>query len=976
MKNIRLILLVLFVVVFCHSALNAQSLERPEPGAEAWVDSVFSSLTPGERIAQLIMIRAYSNRDEVYCSELTRLVGELNLGGVCFFQGGPVRQAIVTNRLQAAVKTPLLVALDAEWGPAMRLDSIISFPKQMTLGALRDHQHIYRMGREIALQLKRIGVHVNFAPVADVNNNPLNPVINARSFGENRLEVAERSYWYMKGMQDEGLIAVAKHFPGHGDTGNDSHYTLPVIDKSWQEIDSLELFPFRYLVDRGLKGMMIAHLRIPAIDTAARSISSLSKPVITGLLREQLGFKGMVITDGMDMKGLTDFADPRLAEVLALDAGNDILLLPADVRKAIKNIQQAISNGLISSQLIDEKCRRVLQWKYESGLWNNQPIPLHGLNASLNTETAMLVNVAANAASITLVHDPGDIVPLTGLDTLRIATLAIGDFSIAPFQQRAADYAPVGHFFLSKDPGPAERAALMEQLEPYNLVIAGFVKTSDLPQKNFGIGARAAHFIDSLALVKQTILNLYASPYSLASFRNSSSLASILVAYQDNDLMQDLSVQALFGALPVDGKLPVAASSQWPAGTGLIREQVTRLAFTLPAAAGISSEKLTVVDSLVLSGIREKAFPGAQVVVVRKNKVVYRKAFGTLDYENSQPVKNNDLYDLASLTKVLATTLVAMKMTGDGDINPSRRLSRYYPAMAHKATAGVTFRDLMAHQAGFIPYIPFWKDVMDKGEPARDMFGKHYSINYPHRVADGLYLRADVPGRIIDSIINAPIRAKAGYLYSDLGFILLAKAFEEIARQPFTSLAERNFYNPLGLRTMGFNPRDRFSISRIAPTENDTLFRKQLVIGDVHDQTAALLGGVAGHAGLFSDALDVAVVMQMLLNGGSYGGDTLLQADVIAGFTAVQFPGSKNRRGAGFDKPAEPGQASPACESASPSSFGHSGFTGTFVWADPEKELVYVFLSNRVHPDASNNALTKLSIRTRIQEAIYQAITE
>lgn len=949
-----------------------------QPGVkEQWADSVMMTLTPDERIAQLLMIRAYSNRDEKYYDELTALVRENNIGGVCFFQGGPVRQAIVTNRLQNAVKTPLFVALDAEWGPGMRLDSVFNFPKQMTLGAVTDNNLIYDMGTEIARQLKRLGVHINFAPVADINNNPLNPVINARSFGEDRVNVAGKAYWYMKGMQDQGIIAVAKHFPGHGDTGNDSHYTLPLIDKPRAVIDTLELYPFSYLIEGGLKGIMIAHLRVPSIDTAAGSVSSLSKPVITELLREKMGFTGMVITDGMDMKGLTDFADPELAEVMALDAGNDILLLPVDARKALANIRKAIDSGLISQELIDAKCRRVLQWKYESGLAGDNRIALDHLTENLNSSFSQLTTGRANASAITLLSDPSGMIPLRGLDTLKIATLAIGELQQTAFQARLADYAPVDHFNMRKDPSSRERDSVMQLLEPYNLVIAGFVQTSDLPQKNFGIGRQGAWFADSLAVHKKVILSVFTSPYSLASFSQVHNMAAVLLAYQDNALMQELAAQAIFGGSAISGRLPVTATQAFAAGSGLTRPEVIRIAFSQPEAAGVSAEKLSEIDTIVTESIRENAFPGAQVVVIRKGMVIYRKAFGSQVYESDTPLRNDDLFDLASLTKILATTLTTMKLTGDGLIDPDRRLSRYYPELRNSDKKHLIIREVLAHQARLQPYIPFWKSLMEKDSLKSELFGRHFSIEYTHRVADALYLRDDYPAKIVDSIIRSPLLPKTAFKYSDLGFILLGKAFEEITQQPFSTYVQRQFYNKLGLRTMGFHPRDRFSVSRIAPTELDMVFRKQLIHGDVHDPTAALLGGVAGHAGLFSDALDVAVIMQMLLRNGSYGGDTLLETEVVRDFTGVQFVIDKNRRGAGFDKPALiKGEPSPACESASPRSFGHSGFTGTYAWADPDQDLVYVFLSNRVYPDAGNNKITRLNIRTRIHEAIYQAITD
>lgn len=975
--NIGLRSILIVIVGFFLLQPNASAQSSSLLPKQAWVDSVMNSLSPDQRISQLLMIRAYSNKDEKYNLELIELVSKNNLGGVCFFQGGPARQTTLTNRLQKVTPTPLFVALDAEWGPGMRLDSVDNFPKQMTLGAMRNNSTIYQMGTEIAHQLKRIGVHINFAPVADVNNNPLNPVINSRSFGENKQLVAEKSYWYMKGMQDAGIIAVAKHFPGHGDTGNDSHYTLPVINKSRTDIDSLELYPFRYLIKRGLKGMMVAHLKIPAMDSAKKSIASLSKPIITDLLRNELGFGGMVITDAVDMKGVVDFTDPKLVELLAIDAGNDIVLLPVSPAKAIVNVRKAIDDGLISQEVIDAKCRRVLQWKYESGLSKFSPISLKNLYNELNTPLAAEITHKANAAAITLLTDPQETLPLKALDTLKIASLVIGQATPTAFQRRLDDYAFVTHFNMSKNAGKVEQDSIKKSLESFNLVIAGFVATSDFPQKNFGINAEAAAMIDQIAGQKKTILCLFTSPYSVGQFRNVDSMASVIVSYQDSPEMQELTAQAIFGGIPMTGRIPVSAGLSWPAGTGVERSQQTRVAFTTPEMAGVSSEKLKKIDKIALEGLEAHAYPGAQIVVIKNGNVIYQKAFGKQTYESTIPLRTDDIYDLASLTKILGTTLASMKLTGDKMLDPDHKLSQYYPKLKHTSKSNVIIRDILAHQAKFQSYIPFWKSTMKKGKLNPELFGAHYSIRYPHRVANGIYIEDDYPERVIDSIIQAPLLSKTAYKYSDLGFILLAKAIEEIAQQPLNSYLSRNFYDKLGLTTIGYHPLENHDLERLVPTEDDKLFRSQVLKGDVHDQTAAMLGGVAGHAGLFSDALDVAIIMQMLLNEGVYGGDTLLDANVIKDFTRVQFGSENNRRGGGFDKPPlRKGDPSPTCASASAQSFGHSGFTGTYTWADPEKGLVYVFLSNRVYPSADNSKLVDMSIRTRIQEAIYEAIVE
>lgn len=967
---IRESLIILLITLFTAPSF-AQKLNK-----EQWVDSVFNTLTPDMRISQLLMIRGYSNRDSTYNSELIRLMSELNIGGICFFQGGPVRQATLTNKIQEQTGVPAFIAIDGEWGLGMRLDSVLSFPKQMTLGAIRSDQYIYEMGVEIARQFKRMGIHMNFAPVADINNNPNNPVINARSFGEDRVRVAEKSYFYMKGMQDAGLIAVGKHFPGHGDTDIDSHYSLPIIDKTRAEIDSLELFPFQYLIDRGIKGIMVSHLRVPQLDTASQSIATLSETILKDLLRKQMGFEGMIITDGMDMKGLVDYSDVGRVEADALKAGNDILLLPVDARVALFNISTAIDEGYISQQLVDEKCKRVLGWKYDAGLTQRPKIETAGLIDDLNSQDARLTILRANSRAVTMLRNQHSTIPVRNLDTLSMATLIIGDTLITPFQVMLSKYAPMAHFNLPKEATTAQFDSVSCLLAPYDLVIVAFVRSSDLPVKRFNVTETAAKFIDSLASQKKIILNLFASPYSLDFFRNTSALEALLVSYQDNSLMQELTAQAIFGGRPIDGLLPVSANSLFRAGDGLENHQHIRLSFGLPEELMIASSDLYSIDSIVFNSIDNHVFPGAQIVVIKEGKVIMNRAYGTQTYDTYEPLKTDDLYDLASLTKVLGTTLAAMKLKDDDLINPDRKLSAYFHPLRKSNKKEFTIKEIMTHEARLQSFIPFHLGFnTDTTKPSNPYLARHYSVDYPHRIADGLYGRDDLPEKIIDSIVESKLLVKKGYKYSDLGFILLARTFEEITNSSFSVYLQQNFYNKLGLPTMGFNPLDRFSLSRIAPTELDRTFRRQLVHGDVHDQTAALLGGVAGNAGLFSDALDVGILMQMLMNHGMYGGERFIDSATVAEFTSVQFPARNNRRGLGFDKPAlNHGDPSPACESVSPESYGHSGFTGTYIWSDPAEKLIYVFLSNRVHPDAENTKITQNNVRTNIHEAIYRAI--
>lgn len=721
---------------------------------------------------------------------------------------------------------------------------------------------------------------------------------------------------------------------------------------------------------------MVSHLAVPAIDSAAKAVATLSQPIIGDLLTREMGFNGMVITDGMDMKGLTDFSDPRMVEANALIAGNDILLLPVDARKAVSNIRAAIDSGYLSMDLVNQKVRKVLMWKYEAGLNRRQSIKTRGLLNELNSVSAAVITANANAEAITLVSDPAGTIPFSISSESRFASLVVGDTLLSPFQQMLSAYAQVDHYNLPKEPSKAQSDSVANLLSKYSTIIVGFIRTSDLPQKNFGISPVAAAFVDSLALVNNLVLNIFTSPYSLAYFKNTDHMAAVVVSYQDNPNMQQLTAQTLFGGLPVKGRLPVSATAEFKCGAGLDRLEKIRVSYRLPEMAGLSSKMIAEVDSVMQQAINAGAFPGGQIVVLRKGSVVLQKSYGYKTYDFSEPVNNQDLYDLASLTKVLSTTLAVMKLTEEGSMHPDEKLAFYLPELKKSNKAQLSIREVMTHQAGLQPYIPFYRRLMKGSIQDSSLIARHFSVNYPVRVADAMYIGNQWHDYIIDSVIASPLLKKREYKYSDLGFILLAEAVSGVTGQPLSSYVKHRFYDRLGLLTLDYFPRNHFSVTRIAPTEQDTVFRKQVIRGDVHDPAAAMLGGMSGHAGLFGNAMDVAILMQMLLNEGSYGGETFLQPSTVKEFTRTQFPENNNRRGLGFDKPAPAGQPGPTCNLVSPDSFGHTGFTGTYAWADPDAGLVYVFLSNRVYPDAGNNKITRMDIRTRIQEIIYRSITE
>ncbi len=974
-----LIALVLFFAFFFHSFLPSEAAlvdTDNDAYSTPWVDSVFASLSLEQRIAQLIMVEVHSDRGESYENEITRLVIQHHIGGVVFFKGTPLDQVRLTNRLQSQVQTPLFVAMDAEWGPAMRLDSTIAFPRQMTLGAIEDNQLIYEMGFEIGQQLKRLGVHINFAPVVDVNNNPENPVINFRAFGECPENAASKGIAYMLGMQDAGIIACAKHFPGHGDTTEDSHHTLPLLSQARNEIENIHIYPFKRLMEEGLKSIMIAHLEIPSLEPQKGRPSSLSKSIVTDMLIKDLGFNGLIFTDGLQMKGVSNYLEPGELELQALIAGNDILVFPKSIPATVQTIKNAIHKGIISEALINAKCKKVLYYKQKAGLDDFFFITDEHLTEDLNSTQGQLLHKSLAEASITLVRNEKSIIPLAGLQNQRIAALAIGDYPGNSFHRMLGNYTALSFYGIDKNHSPERAKQMLQKLEAYDLVILSIHNNSFFPSRNYGINGRTIALINKISARHQVVLNIFANPYSLAFFKDDILNAeAVFVAYQDETPFREAAAQAVFGGLQVTGSLPVSVGVHFAEGQRIITPEPGRIRYGRPEEAGIKSEYLDKVDSLAINGIRMMAYPGCQIAIIKDGVMIYNKSFGHHRYDSLRLVKNSDIYDLASVTKIAATTAAIMHLVDQGIVQLDQPIGRYLTFLDSSDKGDIRLRQLLAHQARLFPWIPFFSNTMQNGRKTDGIYHNRQSSAYPVQVAERLFINASYRDTIFTQIAHSDLLEKYEYRYSDLGFILLAELVETLTGHSLDEYVDLFLYRPLGLSTMGFTPLNRFNADRIVPSENDELWRKQVVRGHVHDQTAAMLGGVSGHAGLFSNAADLAVLMQLFLNKGSYGGDQFFDPEIVSEFTRVQYFFNNNRRGLGFDKPQlkrdEPG---PASKSASPLSFGHSGFTGTLAWADPIENLIFVFLSNRTYPDMHNRTIIEESIRTNIQQAIYEAI--
>lgn len=943
----------------------------------SWVDSLMAQLTPEERIAQLIMVAAYSNRGEEHKQEILNLIEEHKIGGLIFFQGDPENQVRLMNDYQKASKIPLLGAIDAEWGLGMRLDNTISFPFQMALGAIQNDSLIRDMGKEVARQIKRSGLHMNFAPVVDVNNNSQNPVINFRSFGEDKYNVSRKAIAYMEGMQEENVFTTAKHFPGHGDTDTDSHYALPQINHSRERLDSLELYPFKRILQAGVGGVMVAHLNIPALDSSGIA-STLSRPIVTDLLKKEMGFKGLVVTDAMNMKGVTINNLPGVVDKDALIAGNDLLEFTEDVSKAISEIKQAISQGVISQEEIDKKVRKILAVKQWVGLHTYKKTPKKNIVQDLNPSSAKLLQRKLIESSLTVLRNSGDVLPVQELKGKRIASVSFGVSELTAFQKTLNLYTDISHFFLPVDATEMAVESLKNQLKNYDLVLGSIHDQSRFPRNRLEMSLPARELISELSDQGKTVFTFFKNPYVLEQITHIENAAGLVLTYQDTPLVQEVAAQLIFGGIGANGKLPVSVGDKFKAGEGMKVEGGIRLSYSLPEDVGMDSKILNKgIDSLMNEAIGVKAIPGGQVLIARNQKVVFHKAYGLHSYFDTVTVKKSDLYDLASVTKIAATMPALMKLDDEGKFTLEEGLGDYLPSFKRSNKGEIPFTDILTHQARFQPWIPFWKDMLRKNGSYRWWtIKKEPSQRYPIRITENMFLHKNYPEKIVKAIRNSPLRDKKEYVYSDFFFILAPRVVESQISNDFSNYLQSEFYSPLGAKTVGFNPD--FPKYKIVPTEYDFEFRKEPIHGTVHDEAAILMGGVSGHAGLFANANDLAKLLQMYLNKGTYGGKRYIERETVERYTRTTFPGTKNYRALGFDKrrPNKEGKVNNTAPDASETSFGHTGFTGIMVWMDPKYDLLYIFLANRVLPTRDNKRLYELDTRTRIHQVAYDSIEE
>lgn len=966
----RLGLIIFLLAIQAVSAQQAKGFRDYKSDREKkWVDSIYTGLSFDERVGQLFMVAAYSNKDAEHVKGVEKLVKDYKIGGLIFFQGGPVRQARLTNRFQSQSKVPLFIGIDAEWGLSMRLDSTYRYPWNMTVGAVQDMRLVETMGQQMAMQAKRMGIHFNFAPVLDINTNAANPIIGNRSFGENKENVTERALALMRGIQSKGVYATGKHFPGHGDTSTDSHHTLPFLNFNKGRLDNVEFYPYKRLFDNGLASIMVAHLNVPSLDPTENYPTSLSYNVVTNIVQGEMGFKGLIFTDALNMKGASSYMQPGDIDLEAFLAGNDVLLFAENVPVAIERFRQAQKDSILSDERLEFSVKKILAYKYRIGLNNYKPVDLTNLYTELNASEYDDLNYKLYENAVTVLKNDAETVPVQNLENEKIAYVKLGDDDGSDYVNTLRKYAEVTE--IQED----TLKNLMVRLKDYSTVIVGFHK-ADGAWKKHNFTDKELVWLDSISKAKRTILTVFAKPYTLNSVKDFKNLNSVVLAYQNNTIAQTVAAEVVFGAIGAKGKLPVSIGTTFKVNEGLPTKSLGRLGFTTAMNAGMDPKILAKIDVIAQRAINEKMTPGLQVLVARKGKVFYQKSFGYHTYDNDMKVKNSDVYDVASLTKILSTLPNLMQLYDKGQLKLDDKLGSLVPAFAQGDKKNIIVKDMLLHQARFQPWMPFYQETLDSTKhPDSLYYRKMHSPEFPHQVAENLFLREDYPGIIIQKIADSRLLPRKEYKYSDFSFIIFKEYLEIKTGKSLDNLSNDAFYKPLGAAFTTYNPLRKWDMCNIPPTEVDNYFRYQTVQGYVHDMAAAMQDGIAGHAGLFSNAMDVAKIMQMYLQKGTYGGKQYFSANTFDTFNTCHACKDGNRRGLGFDKP-QLERSGPTCGCVSKESFGHIGFTGTMAWADPETEIVYVFLSNRTYPEAAENKLSKENIREDIQRVIQEAIIE
>ena len=915
---------------------------------DQWIQQAIDTLTVEEKISQLLFLPVYSTSDYRYVQDIESLAEIYPLGGIIFFQGQlqPLKQQI--QRLQQASSVPLLIGLNAERGLGTTLDSTESYPPLQTLGAIQELTYLEQAGAAVARQCRNVGVHLNFNPLISVGHNGREYTASS-GFHDQPIRSIQQGLAYMKGMKEYGLIPCFQRIRAEG-----------TAQKSTSS----------------LRGTLLAHLG---------SINPVDVPPASTLRPDQA--RSIILEQAFQLEGLI-FSEP-LAEqgnssnigLNSLKAGNDVLFSPNNVKQTIQEVARAITQGTLDEEVINRRVAKVLRLKYQVGL--DAPFAIDSVSADLSPwqHSPRLLKQQLLEQSVTLLRNERNVLPFETLDTAQFASLTISDSpSTAQYFQDYLDrYTFFTHYKVPKTSDRFDYEQTYERLRRYDQVVVAIHE----PQLATGrvVPKKTLAFLKFLEAETNVTLVFFGAPGRMARF---SRFSTLMCAYQSDSVAQKVVPQMLFGALATRGKLSTNVTDELAVGTGIITQPLQRLRYSFPEEVLIHPDSLNTIDSLANWAIREQMTPGCQVLVARRGSVIYQKAYGYQTYDSLIRITNQTIYDIASVTKVAATVQAVMLLHPQGAFSLDDRFSYYLPELKNTNKSRITIRDALLHRAGLRSFVPFWLFTTDDDGLKPDLYRYNPEQNFTQPITVGLYGTAALKDSVWNWTIESDLRRYRGqlpswkptynYRYSDLGFYMLHRFIEKVTDQPLDEFLAQNIYDPLGLPTLRYRPLCQFSQDDIAPTEDDTHFRNTLIQGTVHDEGAALSGGVAGHAGLFSTANDLAILMQMNLQEGYYGGQQYFPYGTVKMFS--KRPYNDSRRGLGWDKPEHFREGGPTAPEASLSSFGHLGFTGTSVWVDPKYDLVYVFLSNRVHPSARNTKLLTEGIRTKIQSVIYQAMSD
>lgn len=962
----RLLLIIAWFILEVNTSFTQHT------GEQHWLDSMLTVMSPQQKIGQMFIIRSFSNDQENHVQSVVNTIQKFQVGGVCYFKGTSNHLQKRIQQYRQASTIPLINSMDAEWGGGMRLTDIRKYPKQFCLGSLTDNRKIYYLAKAMGQQLRQLGIHMNFAPVVDINNNLQNPVINERSFGSDRVLVTKKSFAFLQGLQDGGVLACLKHFPGHGDTDVDSHSDLPELSFSRKRLDSMELFPYQALLPHHPAAVMVGHLHIPVLDTQPNLPATLSNSITHYLLRDSFNYRGLIITDALEMSGVTkNFSDGDIA-VKAIQAGNDMLLLSQNLEQATQAIQEAIFKGELSWERVHQSVSKILLVKYRLGLFDPPVDSLVQVDVQRMNRDIDAINEPIYRASFCLGRDPQQLVPIRNLPK-KLVTLQLGNGNSEPFRRSMSRYTNIRSFALLDT--SQWNDSLEQTIMQSDLVVLHLHGLNYKANKLYGIDPLVLQLINPILRHKKCLAVLFGSPYVSMYLPDH---CSIFLAHEENEMTQDLAGQMLMGTDPIQGVSPVTVSQVLLAGKGIIRPSLHRMGYSIPEVQGMSSDTLMAIERIAQDIIQQQAAPGCQIVVARNNKIVYQKSFGYLSYDSLQPVTNNCLYDVASLTKVLATAPILFQLENRNQLDLSRKFADYLPMFKETNKSNLSFRDFMLHQGKLLSWIPYYKSTLWSSDSIYRYHPVYYdtlpSSQFNIPVAHQMYLRKDFQDSILTQILDSRLLEEKKVNYSDLGFYFLPKLVHQITGRSFERYFMKEIAEPLELSQTLFNPMAKgIPPDSIAPTEIDTYWRKQVLRGYVHDMGAAMMGGVSAHAGLFSNATEVARIMQLYLNCGQYRGYELLQTSSMRSYLVRDR--EFLRRSYLFDMQSLQDTIRPYVSRwASTKTIGHQGFTGTCAWIDPEQQINYVFLSNRTFPNAENNLLHKERFRTKIHDIIYQSL--